>query len=189
MKIIGQTKNIEFSLLEKDIMVIQYYKEKVIQTLQDKIKNNIDPYMYKKTNVRGSMTSFDFFSNDETFHILLNEISFLLFKFGDENGFPGVNKFKIIDAWGNKLNKNEYVRNHHHITHGKVRGTHISANMFFDKKEPGTYFPKYRKEIKPKKGKIVVFLSNEMHLVDVYKQEEPRYTLAFNLQCRKVNND
>jgi len=190
MKIIGGIKPATFSFLEKDMMVINYNNERILKSIEDKIKNNINPYMYKKTNVRGNMTNYNFFIEDKDFHILLNDISFLLFKFADQNGFEGANKFKIIDAWGNMLSKNEYVRNHWHLNNkNKVRAPHMSINVSFDKKEPGTYFPKYRKQIKPKRGKMVVFLANEMHLVDVYKHEEPRYTLAFNLQCRKVMND
>jgi hypothetical protein len=190
MKTIGGIKPITFSFLEKDMLVINYYNERVLKRIQDKIKNNINPNMYKKTYVRASMTNFSFFNEDDDFHHLLNDISFLLFKFADQNGFEGANKFKIIDAWGNILNKNEYVKNHHHMNNKNiVRAIHISANLFFNKREPGTYFSRYRKQIKPERGKIIVFLANEMHLVDVYKQKEPRYTLAFNLQCRKVNND
>jgi hypothetical protein len=172
------------------MLVINYHNEKVLKRIEDKIKNNINPDMYKKTNVRGGMTNYNFFVEDKDFHTLLNDISFVLFKFADKNGFEGANKFKILDAWGNMLSKNEYVRNHWHLNNSnKIRATHISTNVFLDKKEPGTYFPKYRKQIKPQRGKMIVFLANEMHLVDVYKQEEPRYTLAFNLQCRKVMND
>jgi len=190
MKIIGGIKPITFSFLEKDMLVINYYNERVLKRIEDKIKNNINPNMYKKTYVRANMTNFNFFSEDDDFHLLLNDISFLLFRFADQNGFEGANKFKIIDAWGNILNKNEYVKNHHHMNNNNiVRAIHISANLFFNKREPGTYFSRYRKQIKPERGKIIVFLANEMHLVDVYKQKEPRYTLAFNLQCRKVNND
>ena len=47
------------------MLVINYHNEKVLKRIEDKIKNNINPDMYKKTNVRGGMTNYNFFVEDK----------------------------------------------------------------------------------------------------------------------------
>lgn len=179
MRLIGGAKNkINWGILHNRILFVDYNDEKVIASLEKKIEKNLIPSMTKRTNVKGEMTSWNQFIHDKDFEKVTKFINQYLFKFLSliRNN---INQVELIDAWGNRLNKNDYIQKHDHIVGG---WNGISGNMYFSDKEPGTYFVSFKGAMKPKRGRIVLFNSNEMHLVNVVKDDDPRYTLAFNMR-------
>lgn len=179
MKLIGGQKNkINWGIIKNRILFIDYHDEKVISSLEKKIEKNIIRSMSKRTNVKGEMTSWNHFINDKDFEKVIKFINPYLFKFLSTIR-NNINAVELLDAWGNKLNKNDYIQKHDHVV-GSWNG--ISGNMYFSDKKPGTYFVNFKGAVQPKKGRIVIFNSSELHLVDVVKDNEPRYTLAFNMR-------
>lgn len=178
MKLIGKQKQPNFGVIQKKLFFIDYNDSKVIDRLQKKIKENLIPSMTRRTNVKGEMTSWNCFVDDKDFLKVMKFINPYLFKFICDYK-KQTDRVNLIDAWGNKLLKNDYIQKHDHLVCG---WNGLSGNMYFSDKEPGTYFVSLKGGIKPKKGRIVIFDSSELHLVDVVKDKEPRYTLAFNMK-------
>tara|TARA_R110000822_G_scaffold50425_1_gene131606 strand:- start:3116 stop:3661 length:546 start_codon:yes stop_codon:yes gene_type:complete len=179
MRLIGGKKDkVNWGILKNKILFIDFNDEKILSSLEKKIEKNLISSMTKRTNVKGKMTSWNCFTHDKDFEKITEFINPYLFKFlaTIKNN---INKVELLDAWGNRLNKNDYIQKHNHIVGG---WSGISGNMYFSNKQPGTYFVDFKGAIQPKRGRIVLFDSKEMHLVDVVKDNDPRYTLAFNMK-------
>ena len=179
MRLIGGKKNkVNWGILKNRILFVDYEDEKILSSLEKKIEKNLIPSMTKRTNVKGEMTAWNQFINDKDLEKVTKLINPYLFKFLSTIR-NNINQVELIDAWGNRLNKNDYIQKHDHIV---GNWNCISGNMYFSNKKPGTYFLNLKGAVQPKRGRIVIFNSNEMHLVDVVKDNDPRYTLAFNMR-------
>ncbi len=179
MKLIGGKKDkVSWGIIKNRILFIDYNDQKVLTSLEKKIEKNLISTMSRRTNVKGEMTSWNYFINDKDFEKITKFINPYLFKFLSTIR-NNINAVELLDAWGNKLNKNDYIQKHDHLVGG---WNGISGNMYFSDKKPGTYFVNFKGAIQPKRGRIVIFNSSELHLVDVVKDNQPRYTLAFNMR-------
>ena len=137
-----------------------------LKSLQTEIKNNTIKSLRNRTNVKGQMTYWNYFIDKKIF----NKVKDITYK------------YFWYDAWGNILNKNDYVEEHDHITVNpkiKLPCSH-SGILYLTDQEPGTYFKKYDVTIKPELGKIIIFKSNVLHSVKKCDTSKERITLAFN---------
>jgi len=179
MKLIGGKKDkINWGIIKNKILFVDYTNEKVLSSLEKKIEKNLISSMTKRTNVKGEMTSWNHFINDKDFEKITKFINPYLFKFISITR-NNINAVQLVDAWGNRLNKNDYIQKHNHVVGNWAS---VSGNMYFSDKKPGTYFVDLKGALQPKRGRIVIFDSSEMHFVDVVKDDDPRYTLAFNMR-------
>ena len=109
MRLIGGNKNkINWGIIKDKILFIDYTNEKVLSSLENKIEKNLISSMTKRTNVKGEMTSWNHFIDDKDFEKITKFINPYLFKF-ISIARNNINTIELIDAWGNRLNKNDYI--------------------------------------------------------------------------------
>ena len=137
-----------------------------INSLIQEIKDNIDESYSYKSNVRGEKTYWKHFvKKSKNFKPVLDLL----------------NQYVLYEAWGNILNKNDYVEEHNHFDPILTnRFVDTSGILYLTNHGPGTFFKDFNKTIKPQVGKIVVFDSKYLHSVKKCDTDEPRITLAFN---------
>ena len=137
-----------------------------IDSLIQEIKDNIDESYSYKSNVRGEKTYWKHFvKKSKNFKPVLDLL----------------NQYVLYEAWGNILNKNDYVEEHNHFDSILTnRFVDTSGILYLTNHGPGTFFKDFNKIIKPQVGKIVVFDSKYLHSVKKCDTDKPRITLAFN---------
>ena len=140
-----------------------------IEILKNEIKNNISKKFSYNTNVKGQMTDWRYFTDVSKNFQKIKQI---------------LNRYYLVQAWGNILNKDDEVLEHCHIekVDGKPAGylpSTISGIIYLTDIEPGTYFKDFDFTVKPEVGKIVVFNNEYLHSVSKSKNDN-RYTIAFN---------
>jgi hypothetical protein len=161
--------NLEIAKIEKWIYLLEYqFKDlNFIDVLKKEVDNKVGPLDYK-TNVKGQMTKFDEFVNNEIFINLLKEsLNF--------TAVLNVKELRLTDAWGNILKKGDEVNSHDHSP------AVISGVLYLTEGGPGTFFYQFNKTVEEKIGKIVFFSGSAYHKVLPYTLNENRYTIAFNL--------
>ena len=150
-------------------MLLKEYKIKdqsYTDILLKEVKDNIDEIYSYKSNVVGKKTYWKhFIKKSKNFKDVLNLL----------------NEYVLYEAWGNILNKNDYVEEHNHFNPTLVnRFIDISGILYLTNFGPGTFFKQFNKTIKPEAGKIIVFDSKYLHSVKKCDRDEPRITIAFN---------
>ena len=159
-------KQLDLFLLEskiQDMSCINYFKKKIDAGVINSDNN-------KKTNVKGKMTDWKYFNDDEVLHKFLREINHLMFKFVLPH-----QKLLLQSSWGNILQGEDYVEQHDHI------GANISGVLYLTDIGPGLDFPDFKRTIKEETGKFILFHPNSSHGVKKTNLKEKRYTLAFNV--------
>ena len=137
-----------------------------IENLKKEVKKNVNSNFSYKTNVKGKMTDWSYFSNKNN---IFKKVEDLLFE------------YKIYQAWGTILNKGDYVVEHDHTCTNLTNFyINISGVIYLTDVGPGTYFKEFNKTIKPEIGKIIVFNSEYRHAVEKYDKNEDRITIGFN---------
>tara|TARA_R110000822_G_scaffold91624_1_gene211153 strand:- start:267 stop:797 length:531 start_codon:yes stop_codon:yes gene_type:complete len=163
-------KQLDLFLLESKIQnpsYIKYFKEKIDQGVL--LSENND-----RTRVKGEMTDWKYFNEDEIFHKFIQEITPLVFKF-----LQPFQKIAIQSSWGNILQGDNHVEEHDHV------GSNISGLLYLTDIGPGTDFPDFKRTIKEEAGKFILFHSHSLHGVKKTNLNEKRYSLAFNLYATK----
>jgi len=159
-------------LLKTFLLVDEVNDEKIINSLlEDVLKNNI--YYHKPTNVVAKHTKFSFLNENENFYNFLKSIKKQIHSIFKSN-------FRIIEAWANIYNQNDYTRLHHHRQSDAFSG----ILYLTDSPGPGTYFPEYDLTIHEKKGRFVLFHGYLSHEVKKFNYTKDRITIAFN--CGEV---
>jgi len=155
-------------LKETFILTGEINDKTILNNLIDFVKNNKDENLSYKTNVKGHFTGFYSLIQNENFINFLKNIQKnirIVFK----------NNFKISEAWGNILKKNEEVFEHTHSCDG------ISGILYLTDNGPGTFFKEYNLNIEEKQGRYVLFSPNLLHGVRKIDSDIERITVAFNL--------
>ena len=136
------------------------------------IKNNLDPEMYSYTNVKGGMTKFDHYNNNDNFK------GFLAYLINNhQTTHPDIFKYflerkGIESAWGNEIKKGEKVNYHyHHCVHG----------ILYLSKGCDLILPELNLKISPEPGDYYIFPPEILHGCDESKEEASRYCLVFNI--------
>tara|TARA_R100001129_G_C5239577_1_gene225077 strand:- start:122 stop:706 length:585 start_codon:yes stop_codon:yes gene_type:complete len=137
-----------------------------------KIKKNLDPKLENFTNVKGGMTSWNYFVDDPDF---AKFISFLINKY--QVTHPDIFKYfltrkTIKEAWGNEIKKGDSLNYHvHSCYHGVLYLT----------KGCDLILPELNIKISPKPGDYYIFPPEILHGFEKYKDDNNRYSLIFNI--------
>ena len=160
---------LEVAKIEQWLYLLEYqFKDlSFVDILKKEIDNNVGVLDYK-TNVKGQMTKFDAFVNNELFTNLLRECLHV-------SNVLNIKNSRLTEAWGNILKKGGEVQAHRH------NPAVISGILYLTEGGPGTHFSEFNKTVEEKIGKIVFFSGSTLHQVLPYTLNKNRYTLAFNL--------
>jgi hypothetical protein len=158
-----------------------YSKQHILHNLKIKIKNNLSKKTSNFTYVRGGMTDWEFFIHDIDFSKFFTEIidkhrhilapDLLLDK-----------ELKVIDAWGNCLNKGDHVALHTHNSHHGI--------LYLTEGTP-LIFPELEMKFTPKPGDWILAPPGLFHGTDPIESEKERINVVFNFnfhdQFRRIN--
>jgi|TARA_R100000030_G_scaffold96507_1_gene84716 hypothetical protein len=125
------------------------------------------------TNVKGSMTRWDFFNNDENF---LNVLSKFI-NYVDDN--LDLMKYRLKDSWGLKLQKFENTSFHNHMENP------WSGVLYLNSSNQELIFPQIKQEVKPDEGVFCLFSGLLDHGCKKNMHNTSKYGIAFNMKESK----
>lgn len=124
------------------------------------------------TNVKGQMTSFRYFNEDEIFKkLLIKSVRDLNLHF---------NNLELEEAWGIKMSEGEYTQEHNH-------NTAFSGIFYLNDHDTEIEFPEINKSVQCRKGKFLFFTGSLFHKT---KPLGPgvKYAIPFNIQDNVKKN-
>ena len=148
----------------------------IIHNLILEIKNNLDPKMKNYTNVRGGMTDWNYFKDKPMFN---NFLIWLINKhqLSHPNIFEYFLERKVLaSAWGNQIKKGDSLDFHTHPHYHCILYLTGGCDLIL---------PELNLKITPKPGDYYVFPPEIIHGFPVYKGEEERYSLIFNMEQKE----
>lgn len=165
--------NLNVTKIERWLFLLEYqFKDlSFVDILKKEIDKKVGQFDFK-TNVKGRMTSFQEFVNNQVLAKLLQEAL-------PVSNVLSIKNSKLREAWGNILKKGGSVTEHTH------EPAIISGVLYLTEGGPGTRFPEFNKTVEEKIGKIVFFSGMASHFVFPSKLNKDRYTIAFNFQEMK----
>ena len=125
--------------------------------------------LHFKTNVVGYMTPFTYFNKDEKF------LKMLYVLFHEIETFPKVDAFEFKDCWGIRESFSNYTKPHAH------KGSNLSGVIYLNDHTQPLKFPQINQEIKPEKGRFVIFSGFLTHSSPRNLSRKSKYALVFNL--------
>ena len=137
------------------------------------IKSNLDTNFKNFTNVKGGMTSWNYFLDKKPF---VDFITFLINKHQVTD--PGVFKHflqnkTVFNAWGNEIKKGDSLQYHDHpCIHGVLYLT----------KGCDLILPELNLKITPEPGDYYIFPPSILHGFEKSEEENNRYSLIFNIE-------
>tara|TARA_R100000482_G_scaffold24351_1_gene7259 strand:+ start:447 stop:1082 length:636 start_codon:yes stop_codon:yes gene_type:complete len=148
------------------------YPEYIHQFIME-IKNNLNPEMENYTNVKGGMTDWNYFLNNQNFKKFL---SYLINK--HQLTHPGIfeyffEKYLLQNAWGNEIKKGDSLDFH---THPNLHG------ILYLTKGCDLLLPELNLKITPYPGDYYIFPTEISHGFNSSQDEQNRYSLIFNIQ-------
>ena len=144
-----------------------YFIDKIDKGIKENNNQNFN------TNVKGFMTSWNYFLNDPEFlKLIIPMLDFI-----DEEKIP-VENFALSDAWGIKNVFSSFTQCHDH------RRCKVSGALYLNKSTQDLHFPQINQTIKADTGNFVIFSSFLKHLTPkrISDLNEVKYGLAFNLK-------
>jgi hypothetical protein len=155
--------------IKKSVFLIEYETKLNSKYFINKIEQGVfSNNLNYVTHVHGKMTSWTHFLNDAA---LLNLIK-TSFNYLDTK-IP-IRKCFMREAWGNKVEYNDVVREHDH------EGCVVSGVLYLNNSRQKLYFNELDEEITPKVGKIILFHPCLKHFTKPSLEKKPRYSIAFN---------
>jgi hypothetical protein len=136
------------------------------------IKNNLDPAMKNYTNVKGGMTSWDHYIDNDNFK---GFIAYLINN--HQTTHPEIfeyflEKNTIKEAWGNEIKKQDSLNYH---THPCLHG------ILYLTKGCDLILPQLNLKISPEPGDYYIFPPEILHGFDTCQEDTNRYSLIFNI--------
>ncbi len=137
----------------------------------NKIKEGvgIDDNQTNKTFVRGQMTSWNYFNNDEKFIKVIHKFM----DFVDHEINPS--SYYLQDAWGYSLDSGGETRFHDHMPNL------WSGAIYFNKHKQTLDFTDIDRKIVPEIGKFVLFSSFLRHGSLKHRETDVKYGISFNM--------
>jgi hypothetical protein len=136
------------------------------------IKNNLDPSLKNYTNVKGGMTSWDHYLNNDNFN------GFLAYLINShQTTHPKIFKYflerkGIENAWGNEIKLGDSLDYH---THPCFHG------ILYLTKGCDLILPELNIKITPEPGDYYIFPPEILHGFNASKETNNRYSLVFNI--------
>jgi len=162
-----------------NIIFGNYPYPEVIHNFIIDIKNNLDPKMENYTNVKGGMTDWKHFNNNDNFK---NFIFYLINT--HQTTHPVIfqyflDKYKISDAWGNEIKPNDSLSYH---THPCFHG------ILYLSKGCDLHLPELNLKLTPEAGDYYIFPPFILHGFPKSDADFNRYSLVFNLSGDNLFN-
>jgi hypothetical protein len=146
----------------------KYLINKIEEGINHTLNNNY------KTNVRGFMTSWDYFIQDDKFNeIFLNIMNKIEHDSNVKEFFK--QKWTLKECWGIKEIKGCFTTEHEHVP------SLISGILYLNDVEQDLIFPEINVRLTPKKGKFVLFSSSLLHYAKRNLTDVAKYGISFNL--------
>ena len=139
-----------------------YFIKKIDQGIEAKDNKSF------KTNIKGAMTDWNFFNEDEKFRLIAYQIGDYL----DSN--VRMPPYDLKNAWGYRLGHREFTLTHKHSP------AIVSTALYLNDHEQTLKFPEIKKEIKPEKGKFVLFSGFLHHGCKRSNTQNYKYGISFN---------
>ena len=140
-----------------------------------KIEDNIDKEISGRTNVKGFMTSYKLFINDDLLKKILHPV---VDKVDAVKNF-GTGRMRLFDAWGIKLLIGQHTQAHTH------RGSYLSGIWYLNDCDNPLIFPQLNLNIKPKKNRILFWDPVLRHYTPMV-EDKTKYALVFNFEEAKA---
>jgi len=155
-----------------NIIFGNYPYPNIIHNLIMSIKSNLDTNMHSYTNVKGAMTSWDYFLNKPEF---VDFTTYLINKY--QNTHPQIFEYfferkTFQDAWGNEIKKGDSVDFH---THPCLSG------ILYLTKGSDLILPELNLKISPEPGDYYLLPPEIVHGFDIHEEDFNRYNLVFNI--------
>jgi hypothetical protein len=158
------------SRIERDYIYFTGHTSLNAKYLIDKIEEGIQNSNNNfTTNVIGHMTDFKFFNEE------LLKTNFMYQLFDKLETYKFLDGFRLNESWGLKEGYGCYTRKHSH------KQSNISGVIFLNTHNQKLIFPEINEEVKPEKGKFVIFSSFLSHYNKRNLENKNRYAIAFNL--------
>ena len=161
--------------IERKILTDYFFIEGKVPVDSDYFIKNINRAIKKdgnenyKTHVKGQMTGWQHFAEDQKF----NEVLTKLIKEVDTN--LNLPRYRLVDAWGYCLKKHEKTNFHNH------KPSLWSAALYLNKHSQKLEFPQINQSVKPERGKFVIFSSLLNHGCKESKSDKVKYGISFNM--------
>tara|TARA_B100000900_G_scaffold191687_1_gene162250 strand:+ start:361 stop:912 length:552 start_codon:yes stop_codon:yes gene_type:complete len=121
------------------------------------------------TNIKGSMTSWQTYTQDSKFIAIIKP----LIKYVDSlTDFP---PYRMEEAWGFELKRNEKTNYHSH------NKSLWSGAIYLNSSSQFLNFPQIEEKVKPEKGKFVIFSSFLTHGCEKNEDDFSKFGLSFNM--------
>jgi hypothetical protein len=168
------TKQIETKIKKKVFYLegtMDINSDYFIQEIEKGIINSTNNHL---TNVKGFMTSWDYFLHDEKFKEvfinLINEVEYHACVNTDTK-----NKWSLKNCWGIKQVKSNYTLEHDHLPNS------ISGIIYLNNSKQALIFNEINQKLIPEKGKFAVFSSILKHHTERNLEDVPKYAISFNI--------
>jgi len=146
----------------------QYFIEKIKESCASEDNNNY------KTNIKGLMTPFKFFLQDEKF---LKQIALPLVEYIDENYH--FKRYHLFDAWGFEEKPKEKTIFHDH------QEALWSAVLYLNNCEQPLEFPQIKQQVKPEEGAFCIFSPFLSHGCNKNPDNVSKFGMSFNFNETK----
>jgi len=156
--------------IKKEVFLIEYEMNINHKYFINQIENGISSSnnLNYVTHVQGKMTPWTYFIKDINFlNIVKSSLNYLDTK-------VSIRKCFLSEAWGNKIEYNDHVREHDHET------CIVSGVLYLNNSKQKLYFNELDIEIIPKIGKMVLFHPCLKHYTKPSLDKTTRYSIAFN---------
>jgi hypothetical protein len=155
-----------------DIIYGHYPYPDIIHNFILNIKNNLNVEMANHTNVKGGMTSWTHFLDNDNFknftiHLINTHQTTnpKIFQYFLERNY-------VSEAWGNEIKKGDSLKYHTHpCKHG----------ILYLTKGCDLELPELNIKITPEPGDYYIFPPEILHGFDEYQGDKNRYSLIFNI--------
>ena len=165
-----------------DVCIGEYPFHKELKEELLPLLENYPDEMGRKTNVKATMTKYDWDPKSDRLERLKNNIlEFVNYNCSFSRGDNKPVRYFINDFWGNIYRKGDYTREHHHRPN-------IFSFVYFLKSKwyhSPLVFSDSGKKIRPTEGTFVIFPSHVKHLVPKHRYRETRITLSGNILIKE----
>tara|TARA_A100001391_G_scaffold202957_1_gene194005 strand:- start:1822 stop:2337 length:516 start_codon:yes stop_codon:yes gene_type:complete len=160
-------KHIE-SFVRKNYFFIEGKIDLDAEYFINKINQGIQERQHNLTHVKGDMTDWRYFAHDEVF---LKTIVPVIKQCIDPLDLPPYN---LSDAWGIAEKFSDRTTQHDHMP------CVFSGILYLNEVDQPTCFPEIKQEIKPEKGKLILFDSILQHYAKRNITDKTKYAVVFN---------
>jgi hypothetical protein len=167
-KITKDKVKVDYLLIEGFLnMDSKYFIKEINKGIKQNNNNNFN------TNVKGYMTSWEYFNNNQEF------IKSLLPLFDYLDSLDNIKPYHLTGSWGLKENFTHFTEPHDHLP------AYLSGIIYLNDHSQTLLFPELNKRVKPKLNSFVIFSSFLIHKTNRNTTHKDKYAISFNLKNKK----